>query len=292
VKQFFDLPLAVFAIACVLAGPASATLVTNGYMSDVTYRDCSITTCDSFNRPFTGSTIDFSQMRTTEVTLTNGLGISGSALTTLTGDVLAPELKTKIDTSNTIAGESVWMSSQALSTQRYVNTGSDSIQIALNIATDWTVSDGLTPVGGLPNGMAYQVSIFETNNGLVDLDLTGSQLTLFQLTNMANGLVGTVLWRDADNVSTTGAGNVFSPTLTLDPGSGFFVAIRWGVGGGFGAAVNGFDTLQTTFTDANHVALDASSTLKPVGVPEPGSLSLLGAGLFGLGIMRRRRAAT
>ena len=45
------------------------------------------------------------------------------------------------------------------------------------------------------------------------------------------------------------------------------------------------------FGEADIDAVGAISSAPPVGVPEPSILALLGAGLLGLGFMRRRRAA-
>jgi hypothetical protein len=76
-----------------------------------------------------------------------------------------------------------------------------------------------------------------------------------------------------------------------DAGTDYFidfspVTVNFGVGGSFIVDVGDlFFNTTGTITNGANVTL----TAVPVPVPEPASLALFGAGLLGLGLVRRRR---
>ena len=183
------------------------------------------------------------------------------------------------------------MSAQAAVVQRYVNTGVDPISVALGASLDWTVLDGNTPPGQLPNGLLYQIAVFENDSGRIDIDFTnplrgGSDIILSIIDPTA---VDHLLYASTQQFGQTGTANVASPLLTLDPGKGFFVGARMVALGGFGATVDATHTFRTFFTDANGVVLGGSGPLQLAHVPEPSAISLVVAGLLGLTALRRQR---
>lgn len=89
------------------------------------------------------------------------------------------------------------------------------------------------------------------------------------------------------NFSINGAsiGAPFSPTLTTGDWSQFYVA--WNSGAATSATISLVN--QNTAFSGNDFALDDISLSTSIPVPEPMTLALFGAGLAGLGVIRRRR---
>jgi hypothetical protein len=286
--------LVVALVGAVLTPSAYAVPVTSGYYSAVFFRNCELTTCDGFTKAPTAFSQEISPDGVTSVSAsyqsvptTTPLTGSGAASTALVGGLLTPELKAEAQ-----IGATGWMSSQGLAVQRYVNTGADPITVSLNAVLDWTISDGTTPPGQLPNVLRYVINVFENDSGLIDVDFSNATLGGFQLNSVVTvpSAVDHLLYRREELFFASGSANVASPDIIVNPGKGIFLGAWLVAGGGFGASVDGFHTFNTFFTDANGV-LGASSALKPVTVPEPATFSLIIAGLAGLGFMRRRRGA-
>jgi hypothetical protein len=221
---------------------------------------------------------------------------SGNAVAQPTGDIFAPELKVEINTEavSPATPEGSIASSQAIIVQRYVNTGSTPITVGLNTAVDWTIQNSQQSPGAFGFGIGYQIQIFEPTSGFIDIDLTSDLNAFFGLSDLfstSNFPEPVSYYASTSTFYATGTDLLISPLRTLAPGAGFFVATRLSTGAGLGMSVDAFNTMRGTFVDENGNVLDGSSALQAVKVPEPGTISLFGAGLFALGFLRRRRAA-
>ena len=269
-------------ILLLLSGLASVSAygvqITSAVAATIAYRDCSSTTCDSFDQVASLGYADFTVGGAASVvgndstmppTFTSDrydgttyLG-SGSAAAIPTGDFFAPELKVAI---NSVEGSAV--RSQAYIIQRYVNTGDVPIQVALRLAADWSIADLAPPSGSLTFGLGYDALIFENTSGVIDVPtITDSEAFL-----LLSALSPDVVYHRASDTRTSSGSEVFtSPLITLGAGEGFFVGSRLVAFAKDGMSIDAFNTLRGTFIDENGNVLDGTGAFRAV-VTKPGSL--------------------
>ena len=299
----------IFILATVLAAvPAFGTLITSGYATDIVYRECDTTTCGSISGPSSLFYADFSQSGSSiqigndsttrpvdfqSVRYSGAYLGSGNAVAQATGDIFAPVLKASIATeAPSVANpKGSIASSQAVIVQRYVNTGSTPIKVGLNASIDWKVDNLQPETGAFPFGIGYQVQVFEPTSGFIDIDLTSDITASLGLLGLFAAAQPVSYYNSGSGASVSGSDLLSFRAQTLDPGKGFFVATRLVVTAGTGMSVNAFNTMTGTFVDEFGKELDGSGAFQAVKVPEPGTLSLFGAGLLALGFLRRRRTA-
>jgi PEP-CTERM motif len=140
---------------------------------------------------------------------------------------------------------------------------------------------------------------FQINNPSLTTSLVELIYTLSPITGFAPGAAGAltfdVLSNDNGNtgnttvsVMFTGVSGNFSIAAASIPAAPPGVPFLLGLTGAQMNAITGGGTLKFSFTGPN----DYDLTLDNIGlVPEPASITLMGLGIFGLGMARRRKAA-
>jgi hypothetical protein len=167
--------------------------------------------------------------------------------------------------------------------------------------TSWTALDA----GSMTNADNWRLADSVTT----DLG-PGTYSFAWEVQNVGTGsttnpaaLLAEILWDGNANYSSS-AWEIFAP---VGDGTATFLgnATDYGTNGGSniwttvngGAAVAGISTnADWIYTDNNFSPeMDSSAwirtTITIAGVPEPGTLALLGAGLLGMGLLRRRKSA-
>ena len=180
------------------------------------------------------------------------------------------------------------------------NFDSDSVSASLNFNsfTNWTVSNGTVDYIRAPNGWGIDCvagcvdidgstgnsgvmtsrtsfNLLATNTYKLSIDISGNQRTQ-SLENVRIGLLDLVSFDFTD----IAAGDIFTTY------SGLFTNIA-------GLASIFIDTTSNDNIGAilDNVVLECVSC-QPASVPEPGMLGLMGLGLLGMGVARKRKAAS
>lgn len=271
------------------------------------YRDCATTSCETTAQPLTHANLAES-FSSGSMLLNDSFGGLGEASVsvrpggsnTLFAPVLRAEARSEAPGGATPQGSTV--SAVGGMVQRFDNRTAAPIQVRLQLDADWVVKSFVPPTdpNSFVRGASIGVRIFENGTGSVNiadpadtsvLGIAGflSYIDILQLSGQAQTQGNTIYFLQ-NSFSTSETLQLMSPLFTLDPGKSFFFAARLALSVSQGGEIDAFNTVRTSFVDANGRTYAAGGALSTVPVSEPGvGLLLLLAGAW---VARRRRALT
>lgn len=279
--------------AFLVLGPiaANATPIQSSTSVHLTFRDCLSggTACDGITGTVEGTFDGDPGDLTAAASQTNAAYGTSSASAALSGVAGAPILSAHVTSlGGTVADPGTRNGANTAALQRYTYTGAAATTRTFGGTVSYNQSIPAENAG-FPNpiatgsGVFVHLEIFTLADAFLDAGVTAQDnfFTLFNDYMFAPGYTSLASADFADSLSNAAVVGLPSLTVNLNPGDTIWaLTILQGIAAN-GAEVN-VDSLVTGWDDIDGLA-PANS------VPEPGTLTLIVIGLFGMGLARRKK---